>query len=1041
MSYETTCEKLRPFGIRQLRDHETRHGVVHISAPQYDSTVKSYPDAVLTYTDDDDGETITVGSGLELEQRLDDPVTHSGSRASQSLETIRSPSRSTPRDGKIHLFDIKQTQDNLAIWREHEAYSSKTLRDQYAYSSSSSQEQLWFPEPDYEDKATARHASSTSSPPSIRRSASPPMNGVEGPAFDISDLSIPTVTSNEPPSNEAIDGLFTQLMLKRGWSELPERAKEQMAGYTEAKKLALLRQEQPEEDTRVAVSNPSVVLDHHLQPSLDSLEKPLGVFADFLDSTAAVLRKTAQKTRDADTSPIENFLSGMKDILTEVGQLGVEVLQSLETDLTQTRSASTESAPQLPPRDKMEVSTYPQPASLVGPGLSTSVPPQPGPIPNQPLPAKMASGGVEWPRDKRDALAKAVIDALKADPQNQSVELSPDDVHNMFEQNPSYIQLCDLLEQKGFKFYRGHFARQLLTSVPDLTTSMKGKPYKPPQGPSPLVRPPPAQTAPALQKRVSFAEFPKASHLPGQKRGAAGTPDAIIYSTPKESSQRSEELFQMLGTSAPVQNEAKSAPGTERPAPLETRASKANVAPRNERLNAKMAAFARSRQRGAHDSSDNPNSTPKSTSYKGKEKAVDSHEQSIIDHDYANTDFLAKYPPLTSLRRAKTVGSLEQTSGTRDQLNTKRALTRYPSISQLESPRRGQNEELVSHTTWYSPPPWDPESQASIEPTVWPSMKPPKNSGIQNPSFSIDTRKVDVNEDKVLPGAWPDKLEDSVTLPLASNVSSRSFFGSTEAMDATPRPARPVSPALSCRNTSPPKDSLFAPTAGLRRAKTVTTANPAARLNKPFDPGFDASRMEPSDLGRGLPTRAQTVRGKRSTQPSSNQNSTDWYSYQAPPSTSRLEPPSLWSHFQNEVLLSPAKPENQTKNTFKAPQTRTSQVVPGAWPYPTVPKPSSRPPFNHFGPRPMRSEPNFARPRPATENHTRGGPLPMPTSKVDECVKALRRMGYGMRDPNEAARLNVYASATGGEVMDAVTMIEDDREAAEAIKLGTIRTL
>ena len=134
---------------------------------------------------------------------------------------------------------------------------------------------------------------------------------------------------------------------------------------------------------------------------------------------------------------------------------------------------------------------YPQPASLDGPGLSTSVPPQPGPIPNQPLPAKMASGGVEWPRDKRDALAKAAIDALKADPQNQSVELSPDDVHNMLEQNPSYIQLCDLLEQKGFKFNRGHFARQLLTSVPDLTTSMKGKPSKPPQGPSPLVQPPP----------------------------------------------------------------------------------------------------------------------------------------------------------------------------------------------------------------------------------------------------------------------------------------------------------------------------------------------------------------------------------------------------------------------------------------------------------------------------------------------------------------------------------------------------------------------
>ena len=133
----------------------------------------------------------------------------------------------------------------------------------------------------------------------------------------------------------------------------------------------------------------------------------------------------------------------------------------------------------------------PQAAVSGGPGLFMPTPPQPGPIPNQPLPAKMASGGVEWPRDKRDTLARAAIDALKADPQNQSVELSPDDVHNMLEQNPSYIQLCVLLEQKGFKFHRGHFARQLLSSVPDLTNSVKETPSKFPQGPSPLIQPPP----------------------------------------------------------------------------------------------------------------------------------------------------------------------------------------------------------------------------------------------------------------------------------------------------------------------------------------------------------------------------------------------------------------------------------------------------------------------------------------------------------------------------------------------------------------------
>jgi hypothetical protein len=38
----------------------TRHGTVHLSAPEYDDIVTSYPRAALTYVDEDDGEMITV---------------------------------------------------------------------------------------------------------------------------------------------------------------------------------------------------------------------------------------------------------------------------------------------------------------------------------------------------------------------------------------------------------------------------------------------------------------------------------------------------------------------------------------------------------------------------------------------------------------------------------------------------------------------------------------------------------------------------------------------------------------------------------------------------------------------------------------------------------------------------------------------------------------------------------------------------------------------------------------------------------------------
>lgn len=115
-----------------------------------------------------------------------------------------------------------------------------------------------------------------------------------------------------------------------------------------------------------------------------------------------------------------------------------------------------------------------------------------GPTTNLHRPARTASGGVEWPKDKRDALAASAIEALKANPENEEVGVTSAVIHTMLEQNPSYIQLCDLLEKKGLKFHRGQFARQLLSSVPDLSTPQKGKDASQPP-PTPTSLPPSVQ--------------------------------------------------------------------------------------------------------------------------------------------------------------------------------------------------------------------------------------------------------------------------------------------------------------------------------------------------------------------------------------------------------------------------------------------------------------------------------------------------------------------------------------------------------------------
>lgn len=73
---------LPPFRIRNLRrsistaDTDTHsrvstelgapdhHGIVQVSAPEYDATISTHPEAKLKYMDEDDGEVITVSSSV-----------------------------------------------------------------------------------------------------------------------------------------------------------------------------------------------------------------------------------------------------------------------------------------------------------------------------------------------------------------------------------------------------------------------------------------------------------------------------------------------------------------------------------------------------------------------------------------------------------------------------------------------------------------------------------------------------------------------------------------------------------------------------------------------------------------------------------------------------------------------------------------------------------------------------------------------------------------------------------------------------------------
>lgn len=94
-------------GIRKEGGSSSRRdGIVQVSSREYDEVIAKDPENKLSYVDDDDGETILVGSSLELTQRLDEPIWG------------LSPLNTSVLD-RMHIFDIRNRSENaLNTWKE-----------------------------------------------------------------------------------------------------------------------------------------------------------------------------------------------------------------------------------------------------------------------------------------------------------------------------------------------------------------------------------------------------------------------------------------------------------------------------------------------------------------------------------------------------------------------------------------------------------------------------------------------------------------------------------------------------------------------------------------------------------------------------------------------------------------------------------------------------------------------------------------------------------------------------------------------------------
>ena len=73
-----------------------------------------------------------------------------------------------------------------------------------------------------------------------------------------------------------------------------------------------------------------------------------------------------------------------------------------------------------------------------------------------------------WPPGKIARLSASAAKWINTSPQGSEKAITQEEIRHILEQNPSYVELCQILEARGIALDRGSFARYLLGAVPDI---------------------------------------------------------------------------------------------------------------------------------------------------------------------------------------------------------------------------------------------------------------------------------------------------------------------------------------------------------------------------------------------------------------------------------------------------------------------------------------------------------------------------------------------------------------------------------------------
>lgn len=193
--------------------------------------------------------------------------------------------------------------------------------------------------------------------------------------------------------------------------------------------------------------------------------------------------------------------------------------------------------------------------------------------------ASTSAGTSLWPPHKKGALADATAKWLMGLPGNVGKTISQQAVLNILDSNPSYVQLCESLENLDMKFERSTLARELLKAVPDGLRPQQ-KPLTP--GPTTNGTGTPA-SAPQATPQANQSRPQSAS---GKARTASGS-GMVSYEAPLSLMDAAREVNDMhksqqagaaKASVSPHPNQSKTLTNASRP-PSQTRAASQSQPP------------------------------------------------------------------------------------------------------------------------------------------------------------------------------------------------------------------------------------------------------------------------------------------------------------------------------------------------------------------------------------------------------------------------------------------------------------------------------